>query len=132
MRGSLICTCFFFDDPDPGDNSRKVELDIWLPSLKLAFEYQGKEGPVPRTNQVGQHHYHDYEAMFGPVGDLSSIETRDKQKQKMYRTINDELTRCRCSEAAITLVHVPYWWDESLSSLSDLVYDLCPELQIFK
>lgn len=46
-----------------------MELDIWIPSLSLAFEYQGEQ------------HYHDLGAIFGRSGSLSLYQERDVQKR---------------------------------------------------
>ena len=66
-----------------------VELDVYLPKEKLAFEYQG-EG-----------HYHD----------VYSLGKRWVQRQL------DEEKRLSCRNNGITLVEVPYWWDFEESSL---------------
>jgi hypothetical protein len=80
-----------------------MELDIFLPKEQLAFEYQGA------------HHYHDIYAL----GSGWSQQIRDKEKRE------------KCKEKGITLIEIPYWWDNKLSSListihrerSDLVSD---------
>ena len=68
-----------------------MELDIFLPKERLAFEYQG------------EHHYHDVYT----VG-----EHHWKQKQK------DKWKTEACQELKITLVIVPYWWDKQAASLA--------------
>jgi hypothetical protein len=67
-----------------------MELDIFLPSERLAFEYHGEQ------------HYHDIK-VFGNHWDRMQ---RDKEK------------RSACSEEGITLIEVPYWWDKSIASLA--------------
>jgi len=67
-----------------------MELDLYLPSLNLAFEYQGIQ------------HYEDF-FLFGTLSKL--YEERDQEKRKM------------CSKFNITLIEIPYWWDEKKESL---------------
>jgi len=65
----------------PGESKKQVELDIYLPSLSLAFEYQGK------------HHYEDHFL----YGRSRLFQTVDHEKQKL------------CQEAGIHLIQIPYW-----------------------
>jgi hypothetical protein len=64
-----------------------MELDVYLPSLSLAFEYQGIQ------------HYED-KFYFGTAS--REYSQRDKEK------------RAACKEIGITLIEVPYWWDSIL------------------
>ena len=68
----------------------KYELDIFIPSLQLAMEYQGEQ------------HYDDMPAGFGYI-ELS--QSRDKIKERLAKNIS------------IKIIYIPYWWDQSLSSL---------------
>ena len=68
---------------------RYIELDIYLPQLLLAFEYNGI-----------QHYYNT--AYFGNV---------DKQKKR------DDHKQKQIKAEKITLVTVPYWWKGDLGSL---------------
>eukprot|EP01125_Pyxidicula_operculata_P009617 TRINITY_DN3159_c0_g2_i2.p1 TRINITY_DN3159_c0_g2~~TRINITY_DN3159_c0_g2_i2.p1 ORF type:complete len:521 (+),score=86.79 TRINITY_DN3159_c0_g2_i2:779-2341(+) len=70
-----------------------MELDIFVPSLSLAFEYQGF------------HHYTD-SVIFGPSA--------------MYKG-RDKIKREECSKFGISLVDVPYWWDGTKSSLIQFI-----------
>ena len=70
-------------------DGRAIELDIFLPTERLAFEYQGEL------------HHHD----------IYSLGDRWKQKQL------DAEKRIACEAKQITLVEVPYWWDFKKPSL---------------
>ncbi len=63
----------------------EIELDLFLPSLSLAFEYQGIQ------------HYQDF-FYFGT--NARNLEEKDHNK------------RAACEQANITLIAVPYWWDD--------------------
>jgi hypothetical protein len=65
------------------DNNSTVSLDIYIPSLNLALEYQG------------EHHYNQLNA-FGPT---SLQQVRDNEKSYI------------CKQLGITLVAIPYWWN---------------------
>lgn len=67
-----------------------MELDIFLPKERLAFEYHG------------ENHYRDLHG----IGDLLW-----RQKQR------DEERRNACKEKKITLIEIPYWWDKQIPSL---------------
>ena len=70
-----------------------MELDLFLPKEKIAFEYNG------------EHHYHDCPA-YGPV---EMYAQRDAEKEQ------------KCRENGVQLFVVPYWWDQSLESLHKLM-----------
>ena len=61
-----------------------MELDIYIPSLNLAFEYQDI------------HHYRGTQYVYQP---LESFKQRDQQKKELAK------------EKGITLVVIPCWWD---------------------
>ena len=66
-----------------------MEFDVFIPSLSLAFEYQG------------EHHFND----FPSTNFLEVYRARDIAKLENSRV------------KGINLVAIPYWWDLSLSSL---------------
>ena len=74
-------------------SGRAIELDTYIPSKKLAFEFQG------------QHHYIDSPSL----GSLDLYEERDAEKVSL------------CKQHGITLVAVPYWWDNTLESLREYI-----------
>jgi hypothetical protein len=73
------------------DTKYSLELDVYIPTLSLALEYQGIQ------------HYTDT-ALFGPQ--LSLQQLKDQQKKQLAVT------------KGITLIDVPYWWDRSKDSLA--------------
>lgn len=68
----------------------KIELDVYIPELELAFEYQGV-----------QHHQPIH---YGPRLFIKQQE-RDNEKKEL------------CKSLGITLIDVPYWWDNSSITL---------------
>ena len=70
--------------------NRIYEFDIFLPSLNLAFEYQGIQ------------HYDDLPSAFNQ---LQVYQFRDQSKEKISFQNN------------IRLIAIPYWWNSSFSSL---------------
>jgi hypothetical protein len=71
--------------------SKPMQLDLYLPELSMAFEYQGIQ------------HYED----FYVFGTLSRVyEERDQEKRRA------------CAKANITLIEIPYWWDNKIESLA--------------
>eukprot|EP01124_Arcella_intermedia_P030929 TRINITY_DN6874_c0_g1_i9.p1 TRINITY_DN6874_c0_g1~~TRINITY_DN6874_c0_g1_i9.p1 ORF type:complete len:232 (-),score=75.82 TRINITY_DN6874_c0_g1_i9:30-725(-) len=70
----------------------KMELDIWIPKYQLAIEYQGEQ------------HYYNFYSAFGPT--LSLYNERDLKK------------KTSCTAKGITLITIPYWWDQQKESLT--------------
>ena len=71
-------------------NHANFELDLFIPSLHLALEYQG------------QHHYDDIPGGFAGI---ELFRSRDEVKEKLALSLN------------IRIIYIPYWWDKSFSSL---------------
>src|SRR5437763_319392 len=66
-----------------------MELDVFVPDYSLAFEYQGQ-----------QHYYDAYE-----LGPQWAYQARDEEKREA------------CRDKNITLIEIPYWWDQKKESL---------------
>ena len=66
------------------------ELDIFIPALQIAMEYQG------------EHHYDDIPGGFAGI---ELFQERDVEKEKLASSLH------------IKIIYIPYWWDLSLSSL---------------
>lgn len=77
-----------------------LELDIFLPQHRVAFEYQG------------QHHYQET-PVFGP---LDVIQSRDERKKRL------------AEEQGIRLIEIPHWWDGQKESLAATIHRAFPEL----
>lgn len=82
------------------DGVTPMELDIFVPPIKLAFEYNGEQ------------HYHD-DAYFG---------FSDNQK------IRDKCKTDQCDRAGITLISIPYWWDNTPNSLRATIFSIRPDV----
>lgn len=71
-----------------------MELDIFIPSLNLAFEYQGMQ------------HFKDHTL----VNKSKLRQGKDNEKRKA------------CELNGITLIQVPFWWDGSKDSLLATIF----------
>lgn len=81
-------------------SKKMIELDVYLPIEKLAFEYQG------------EHHFNDIYAL----GNKWIQQQRDEEKKRL------------CIEKDITLIEIPYWWDNEKSSLAATIHKIRPDL----
>ena len=70
-----------------------MQLDVFIPSMSLAFEYQGKQ------------HFQDV-GVFNPT---RTYQQRDEEKRMM------------CSSNNIKLIEVPYWWNKTQESLQEIM-----------
>jgi hypothetical protein len=77
-----------------------MELDIFLPEINLAFEYQGK------------HHSMDT-LHFGPN---ALQEMKDKEKL------------IACEREGIILIRIPHWWDMTRGSIKKTIGENHPQL----
>jgi hypothetical protein len=80
--------------------SQNLEFDIFLPSLAIAVEYHGEM------------HYKSH-VVFG---ELKMRQDRDKVKREI------------CAKEGITLIEIPFWWDNSEQSLIATLQQYRPEL----
>ena len=71
-------------------NNNIFELDVFIPSVNLGFEYQGEQ------------HYDDIPSAFSQ---LELYQSRDREKEELSE------------KQQIKLITIPYWWDKSQSSL---------------
>jgi hypothetical protein len=67
------------------DSGRPMEIDVYVPAIELAFEYQGEQ------------HYLPIECWGGEEA-LRKLQARDQEKLG------------RCHRANITLIRIPYTW----------------------
>jgi len=82
------------------DSDKHIEFDVFVPSLMLAFEYQGEQ------------HYHFHYLYGSPM----------MQKER------DEDKRSICTKNGITLIEIPYWWDQTKNSLLATIFEARPDL----
>eukprot|EP01114_Cavostelium_apophysatum_P021826 TRINITY_DN7718_c0_g1_i1.p1 TRINITY_DN7718_c0_g1~~TRINITY_DN7718_c0_g1_i1.p1 ORF type:complete len:570 (+),score=80.59 TRINITY_DN7718_c0_g1_i1:26-1735(+) len=83
-------------------SNRPMELDVFIPSLKLAFEYQG------------QQHFEDLNYVFDQVKDQK---LRDSEKRQA------------CVAIGISLIEIPFWWDRTKETLVAIICDVRPDLK---
>jgi len=82
-----------------------VEIDIFIPELKLGFEYQG------------EHHFE--ENSRAGFGSIEEQKFRDEKKIKI------------CSEFGISIIIIPYWWNNNIESLKATILQKFPNLSEF-
>jgi hypothetical protein len=75
-----------------------MELDVFYSEIRLAFEYQGRQHFHQSANYSGQQ------------------TRRDQEKQ------------AACQSHNITLIQVPYWWDNSIDSLAATIHMARPDV----
>jgi len=75
-------------------------FDVYIPTLCLAFEYQGI------------HHYQNH-YIFGSAVDYKK---RDIEK------------KLKCQSLGITLIEVPYWWKRDMESIKGIMHKWKPDI----
>ena len=83
-------------------SGRAIEIDCFIPSLQIGFEFQGR------------HHYEERPAL----GSLDMYQKRDAEKQEL------------CKDNNIALVLVPYWWDNTEEGLKKLIKEQYPSINV--
>jgi len=79
---------------------KMVNIDIVIPSLSLALEYNGP------------HHYHHLNFYGSPLAQ----QRRDSRKEHI------------CTARGITLISIGYWWDFEISFVQETIFKHRPDL----
>jgi hypothetical protein len=95
-EGKLVKFNYLHPEMRFAESNTKMELDIFLPELDLAFEYQG-EG-----------HFFAVETWGGEKG-LKKQKERDAEKRRA------------CASRGITLIEIAYSWDGSKAKLEQMI-----------
>jgi hypothetical protein len=77
-----------------------MEIDIYVPSLAIGFEYQGN------------YHYQTHWSM----GNAESVQKRDQEKEVI------------CKQLGITLIAVPYWWKKDVQYIEAILSKQRPDI----
>eukprot|EP00026_Physarum_polycephalum_P002945 Phypoly_transcript_02954.p1 GENE.Phypoly_transcript_02954~~Phypoly_transcript_02954.p1 ORF type:complete len:796 (+),score=103.49 Phypoly_transcript_02954:213-2600(+) len=95
-----------------------MTADIFIPSLNLALEYNGKPHytgtPLPGNL-----------SFYSPASDSFF---GNAHEQKKYDTAKIK----KFAENGISLIQVPHWWDGKIGSLVDVIHKIRPDIQIPK
>ena len=91
-----------FKHPDLrfSSSNAKMELDIWIPDLSLAVEYQGEQ------------HYEKFWRGNFETNDSQSFESQIKR---------DEEKRKSCIDNGIILIEIPYTWDKTITYIRNAI-----------
>jgi hypothetical protein len=84
----------------------RMELDVFIPELKLALEYQGQQ-------------YFLEEEKFSK---RLYIERAHQKREGLLDDFFDQFCVV-CSRQGITLVEIPYWWDMKVESLQAIIHE---------
>lgn len=97
--GEDVISNFKHPDLRFSESNYRMELDIWVPSMMLAIEYQGE-----------QHYKEFWRGNFeGAESDLEKLQNRDREKREA------------CADAGIRLIEVDGSWDRKRKSIEKLI-----------
>ena len=84
-----------------------MELDVFVPDLNLAFEYQGQQHYI--QSQVYGINFTFSRSNIIPSAPLKQRSKMDIEKEEA------------CKQIGIRLLHVPFWWDGKEESLAKIM-----------
>lgn len=79
-----------------------VQLDLYCPTLSLAFEYAGR----------------------GHFEDFLSVSSVDQQRA------TDADKAAYCAQRGIQLIEIPYWWDGSVDYVKRAILSVRPDIAL--
>lgn len=85
-----------------GDSGKALEVDAYLPEMKLAFEYQDPH-----------HYFHSNYGNYSLTEYLYRYPRTEIIEHQRYQK-RDEVKQKQLEQKGITLIQVPFWWDWSL------------------
>ncbi len=94
-------------------SGKGFEVDVFVPNLALAFEYNGEY----HYKFVPLYHLR-FSLRLPFIHYTPDVERRDQQKNQ------------HCLKLGITLITIPYWWDEELSSLASTIRRARPDISM--
>ncbi len=109
-----------------------MELDVYIPSLKVAFEYQGEQHYDP-NHVFGDNTMQQRQAIFLYLSTYLSnylpIRLLAYSLYYYYYAIDrDSAKRTACQQLDITLIEIPFWWDMRWESLASIIHSFRPDL----
>lgn len=88
-------------------SGHKMELDVYIEDLKLAFEYQGE-----------QH----YKSLYWAGRHLETQRRKDEEKRQACKKVMLRAEVHLFVKNGVTLVEVPYWWDRTVDALAGVIH----------